>query len=63
MTTETRRRLAQTQPLPTVETSADLYQTDPEHVYSHRATSATSPANQWSQEALDRRLDDMERLP
>ena len=32
-------------------------------VDARRAASATSPANQWSQAALDRLLDDLEKLP
>lgn len=65
--------LRDTQPLPAVESMADIHATDPEHIYTHRRDVSTvswrdstgshsvpyRPASQWSAAALDRLLADL----
>jgi hypothetical protein len=62
--TQSRRQLAQTQPLPSVETMADLVATDPARYYSHRTRIERviplhKPARKWRLEGLERLLRDL----
>ena len=64
MPTETRRQLSETQPLPAVETIADLVHRDPEHVYHQRTRidrviPMHQPARQWRKAGLERLLRDV----
>ena len=61
MTTETRRQLSETQPLPAVETIADMVHRDPEHVYHQRTRIERvipmhQPARKWRLAGLERLL-------
>ena len=56
--------LTDTQPLPRVETMADLVATDPARYYSHRTRierviPIRQPARKWSLEGLERLLRDL----
>ena len=62
MTTEARRQLSKTQPLPVVETISDLVQRDPERCYHYRTRiehvipTVATPARKWRLASLERLL-------
>ena len=60
----TKSDLTDTQPLPSVETMADLVATDPARYYSHRTRierviPIRQPARKWRLEGLERLLRDL----